>query len=216
MPKLLECRAHTLPVSRAPLYSDRSAHLFGRRSSLTVRARARRPTAVVRTPVGQLTKTLFCRSAQLPARPSARTLGPRAHTQGRAPVYRTSSQACVPIRTLKGRAPQRCRAPIINVIFAKGRPCQVTWALTLGRATFPASVPVVNVPGRLPSLPSESATPCRTVMTTTPCPGVPPSRCAEKRGCDRMAFDGTISYIIARKACFLIGWLNTGRIVAFV
>ena len=51
----------------------------------------------------------------------------------------------MPNHTLKGHAPQRCRVPIINVLFAKVRPCQVTWALTLGRATFPTSVSVVNV-----------------------------------------------------------------------
>ena len=144
MPKLLECRAHTLPVSRAPLYSDRSAHLFDRRSSLTVRARAspdcRRPHA----------RRSTYQNALLPERPTART-SVRPHTRAARP--HPGSRACLPnvftsLRAhphAKGRAPQRCRAPIINVIFAKGRPCQVTWALTLGRATFPTSVPVVNV-----------------------------------------------------------------------
>jgi hypothetical protein len=116
LPKLLECRAHTLPVSRAPLYSDRSAHLFDRRSSLTVPSpNCRRPHA----------RRLTYQNALLPERPTVRTL------------------------------------------LRAGGEC-----------------------GRLPSLPGESATPCRTVMATTPCPGVPPSGCAEKRGCDRLGVFG--------------------------
>ena len=79
LPKLLECRA--------PLYSDRSAHLFDRRSSLTVRARAspdcRRPHA----------RRSTYQNALLPERPTART-SVRPHTRAARP--HPGSRACLP------------------------------------------------------------------------------------------------------------------------